>query len=55
MHRETTTTITKATTSSHGQRRYVRPSMFERELINRSSNSRTTKTDITISTILAKT
>jgi hypothetical protein len=53
MDRETTTTITEATTNSHGQGRYVCPLVFKKELINRSSNSRTIKTDLTISTILA--
>jgi hypothetical protein len=53
MDRKTTTTITKATASSHGQGRYARSSMFKRELMNRASSSRTAKTDFTLFTILA--
>ena len=55
MNREITTAITKATTDSHGQGRYVPPSDKVLMLTNRSSNSGTAQTDLALSTLLAKT
>ena len=53
MDRETTTTIPKATTSSHGQRRQVLHQYLVIILITRTSSTRTPETDLTLPTILA--